>query len=322
MRPKSINSLMAYMRLKKGVHIKGSIQKRKLRNMGYFHGYKGYRFFGSPNNLFTYKDFDELQAVYDFDMKVKAIVYPQIMFAETALKNYALEVLVETSGSEFFADIYANVLDDYKAYAVGSKTYKDAVNKRLRFRNTIYSEIARNYGKNFIINHYYDKNEKVPIWAIFEMITLGEFGNLLQCTNLNSRIKISKLLKINSADDADGKLTELLVFIIKDLRNSVAHNNIIFDTRFKRHAISNRVKNYLEKEMKISGITFDTIIDYIVLLAFIMKKFGKNKTEIKAFIRQFIQIYEELRTKVPITIYSKIIHTDTRQKIKKLLLVV
>lgn len=309
---------MAYMRDQKHIQIKGSVQKQKLRNMGYFHGYKGYRFYGTPNNLFQYTDFDEIQAVYDFDMNVKTIVYPQIMFAETALKNYALEVLIDQSGSEYFADVYSKVLDDYKTYSVGSRDYKTAVTKRLNLRNKVYSEIARNYDKNFIVNHYYDKDEKVPIWAIFEMITLGEFGNLLQCANIYARKDISKLLKLNAADDADGKLTEFCVFLIKDLRNSVAHNNIVFDTRFKGHSISNRIKNYLEKETGITGISFDTIVDYIVLLTYILKHCGKSKTELRVFIRQFEQTYEKLRASVPVTIYSKIIHTDTRAKLKKL----
>ena len=42
--PKSIDGLMRYMRVKKHISISGSAQKRKLRNMGYYHGYKGYRF--------------------------------------------------------------------------------------------------------------------------------------------------------------------------------------------------------------------------------------------------------------------------------------
>lgn len=43
-KPKSINALMAYMRDEKGLSISGSSDKKKLRYMGYFHGYKGYRF--------------------------------------------------------------------------------------------------------------------------------------------------------------------------------------------------------------------------------------------------------------------------------------
>lgn len=51
--PKSINSLMAYMRDKKNISISGSTQKKKLRNMGYFHGYKGYRYHSNPQNKFS-----------------------------------------------------------------------------------------------------------------------------------------------------------------------------------------------------------------------------------------------------------------------------
>ena len=50
-KPKSINALMAYMRDEKGLSISGSSDKKKLRYMGYFHGYKGYRFHNNPANM-------------------------------------------------------------------------------------------------------------------------------------------------------------------------------------------------------------------------------------------------------------------------------
>ena len=52
---------MAYMRNEKCIDINGSVQKRKLRYIGYFHGYKGYRYFYNPSrrlpiqNLMKYK---------------------------------------------------------------------------------------------------------------------------------------------------------------------------------------------------------------------------------------------------------------------------
>ena len=69
--PKSIDGLMRYMRVKKHISISGSAQKRKLRNMGYYHGYKGYRFIGKSSNSILYTDFKELVAIYDFDMRLK-----------------------------------------------------------------------------------------------------------------------------------------------------------------------------------------------------------------------------------------------------------
>mgnify|MGYP007064450339 FL=1 len=43
-RPKTTDALMRYLREEKGISISGSSQKRKLMNIGYYHGYKGYRY--------------------------------------------------------------------------------------------------------------------------------------------------------------------------------------------------------------------------------------------------------------------------------------
>lgn len=48
-KPKSIDELMLYLRDVKGINISGHEQKQKLMNMGYYHGYKGYRYIGNPN---------------------------------------------------------------------------------------------------------------------------------------------------------------------------------------------------------------------------------------------------------------------------------
>lgn len=159
MKPKSINSLMAYMRDEKKINIYGSLQKRQLRNMGYYHGYKGYRYCGSPNQILLYTDFKQIKAVYDFDMKIKSIFYPQIMFLETTIKNYSLEIILNEVNSDRFVDVYTKLMNNYKSYPFNSKKYKTAITKKMSMRNKIYGNIARDYGKNNIIKHYYDKDK-------------------------------------------------------------------------------------------------------------------------------------------------------------------
>lgn len=70
MKPKSLDGLMEYMRDTKGIFIEES-QKRDLRNIGYYHGYKGYRYQGTTENVLSYSDFDELMSVYNFDMELQ-----------------------------------------------------------------------------------------------------------------------------------------------------------------------------------------------------------------------------------------------------------
>ena len=185
----------------------------------------------------------------------------------------------------------------------------------MNLRNKIYSVISRDYGNNNIVNHYYDQNRQVPIWAIFELISLGEFGNLLACLNILVRTKISRSVGIRTSADPDGRMVEKIVFTLKDLRNAVAHNNTVFDTRFKTSNVNQRISRYIESETQISSINFETIVDYVILISFLMKLLEKNKTEIISFIKQFEDACETLRNSVPASIYGRIVRTDTRGKL-------
>lgn len=123
-RPKTINSLMKYLRDEKGIHIEGSSQKKRLMNIGYYHGYKGYRYINKPSNQIPYSDFEELLAIYDFDSQLKSLFYPCVMKIETALKSYVLETMVASTHSDSFNDAYTMLLDNYKMFSTTGKTFK------------------------------------------------------------------------------------------------------------------------------------------------------------------------------------------------------
>ena len=282
--------------------------------MGYYHGYKGYRYCSRPSSLLPYKDFNELQAVYNFDMQIKAILYPQIMSLETTLKNYVLEAVLSEAKSDKFSYIYSKLLTDYKSYPNGTKR-KERIIKRLTLRDTIYGNISKSYGKNNIVNHYYDKDKLVPIWGIFELLTLGQFGSFVSCLNLSVRKRISNEVGIKSNVDSDGRMLEKIIYILKDLRNAVAHNSTVFDTRFKTGNIDSRISKYINTEISISSVDFNSIVDYIILISFLLKILQYNENEITEFICQFEKACENLRNEIPIEIYSKIVYTNTKSKI-------
>ena len=71
---KTIDALMRLLR-NSGIHISGSTQKSQLRNTGYFHGYKGYRFFGTSSNRLPFTSYDELYATIQNDSKLKNLLY-------------------------------------------------------------------------------------------------------------------------------------------------------------------------------------------------------------------------------------------------------
>ena len=90
---KTIDALMRHLR-NSGIAIKGGKQKRQLINTGYFHGYKGYRFFKGKQNRLPFTSYDEVYATIQYDSELKALLYGKMMYIETAVKNIALESIL------------------------------------------------------------------------------------------------------------------------------------------------------------------------------------------------------------------------------------
>ena len=317
---KTINGLMKYLRDHHSMKINGSTDKLKLKSVGYYHGYKGYRYIKNPNNKIKFSSFDELMSIIDFDSKVKAMLYPQVMFIETALKSYVLEMTIQEGGTESFSEVYAKIMTGYKAFPKQSEQYTKAYKKRLDTYNRIQMAIANAFGAdNNIVSHYLKNDENVPIWGIFEIITLGEFGNLVSTYDLKIRQDIARDIGFNIAYDSKGILVEKSIFVMKDLRNAIAHNNIIFDTRFCTSQINSTFKNMIMNDIKINDMLFNCITDYIIFVAYMLKKLKKTKNEIKKFINDYIKIIDELRIKIPKKIFDQIILTNNSQKLNKLM---
>ena len=95
----SIYQLMKYLRNTHHINVKSS-QTQALRNMGYYHGFKGYRFIRVPSQRISFTSLDEIIALNKFDMKLKALFYPKVMFIENALKIYVIESTLKNAKSE------------------------------------------------------------------------------------------------------------------------------------------------------------------------------------------------------------------------------
>lgn len=315
MRVKTTNALMKYLRDKHNILIEGSKDKRNLRNIGYYHGYKGYRYIHHPENRINYKNFDEIVSIVEFDSKLKSLLYPQIMQIETISKNIVLQILVECYKTDELNDIFEYGMTDYKS-SPNTQEYQRRLKHRLNVRNSIYSSLSKNYTEqNKIVSHFYSKDKHVPIWGIFEIISLGTFANLISSLEYNCRFKIAKDMNINTAFDSNALFPEKILFLIRALRNSIAHNNVVFDVRFKDREVANSLCRFLENETGCKNINFNTITDYIILITFLLKNYGIGKTEINKFINSYEKALEDFRNNTDINIYSQIIHTDSKSKI-------
>lgn len=93
---KTTNALMKYLRNKHGLIIGGTKDKRNLINIGYYHGYKGYRYINNPLNRISINSFSEIVSIVNFDSKLKSLLYPHLMQIETIVNvKYFCRFLVK-----------------------------------------------------------------------------------------------------------------------------------------------------------------------------------------------------------------------------------
>ncbi len=309
---KTTDALMRHLR-DKGIAISGSREKRQLLNIGYYHGYKGYRFFKNSNNKLPFKSFNDVYATVRYDSELKALLWGKMMFIETAVKNIALEGILLEAKSENIQDIFEKAVSGYQnapAKATDEQK-KKAQLKKLNLQIKIQSSLTKAYAKeNPIITHFYNNGNypDVPIWALFEILTLGEFGHLLSCLTYDVRDAISKKLGLNLACDADRQLIYKYNYAFNDLRNAIAHNAVVFDARFNMRKPSNAMQQCLNEEIGLAYTNFKTIGDYVILICYYLKILQVPKTERLQFIRSFEKITESYRASVDPEVAERVIH--------------
>ena len=158
----------------------------------------------------------------------------------------------------------------------------------------------------------------VPLWALFEIFTLGDFGFLLECLKISSRKSISKAMDLDDVSiDTNRELIYKYVYTIKDLRNAIAHNSVIFDTRFRKIEPTPAMKAFLKQKFSLPYVNFKTIGDYLFLVCYYLQALSVTKTEIKGFIRDFEKIINNYKNSVSSQVYSIVIHPDLLGRIAK-----
>ena len=319
---KTTDGLMRHLR-SNGIAISGSKQKRQLMNTGYFHGYKGYRFFGMSKNRLFFISYDEIYATIQYDSQLKSLFYDKMMFIETAIKSISLGCILDNTKSESIQEMYNQVVSSYKnAPANASIDEKKKLQQnKLNLQSMVQTYLGKAYKKNNPkIVHFYNNMgyDGVPVWALVEIMTLGDFAFLLSCLSFDTRDAISKKIGLNLASDTNRALVYKYLYALKDLRNAIAHNDVVFDTRFRKIEPTKPMKRCLEQEIGLPYINFKTIGDYVILICYYLKLLGVSKTEINAFVRNFEKITKEYKNAVNPQVAAAVIHPDLDSRMQML----
>lgn len=287
---------MKHMRDKKHISIHGSKDKSRLMRIGYYHGVKGYRFFTEAKNTIRYSSFDEMWSVIAFDEGLKAILYQPIMQLEFAIKSYVCDHIVRFVDSSNFSDVFEKGLDN----ATKSK------NKKYKTRDTIYAALTKRYDVSKIISHYYNQDKPVPLWAIFEELMLGDLSMLIEALTPQIKLEISKSFGIPKNMNTDGVLLPQVILAIKDLRNAIAHNKVIFDGRYIEFKKRDALKMMLQNQTGIPNIGLDCLIDDVTMICFVMYNLGFPKPQLMKIVSQIEREISQLKLQLPNMLFQQV----------------
>lgn len=119
------------------------------------------------------------------------------------------------------------------------------------------------------------------------------------------------------AVDAIFRITQRVSLSIRTGKffNTFAHNDVVFDTRFRTNKIDRQVCNAISNATNVPNLNFETITDYLVLIVYLLSLLRISKNDSKRLISSYIECTERLRKAIPANVYSQIIRTDNSSKV-------
>lgn len=190
------------------------------------------------NNVY----FEDLYNLYDFDRKLKTIVFEAATSLEIGFKSYLSTEISKNYGikdTDYMKE--ENFVPDFEnPKLIKFKTMKEC----------FYQEINKQYDNNHpAIVWYKERYGFYPFWIVDNILSLGTVSKIYSKLKLKNKIEIAKKYKIRY------DYLEAYIKHINLIRNICAHNDLLY--RFKSHNYVPQIDNEIKKIYKVLDIKFD-----------------------------------------------------------------
>ncbi len=109
--------------------------------------------------------------------------------------------------------------------------------------------------KNEKLYKKYNSNSEIPIWSLIIKMSFGDLILILSKVNENIFFQIMKNSKICNWENLNSKKEIILIFkIIKDLRNRICHNNIIYNIEITDRSKIKPISGILKIDLKKANL--------------------------------------------------------------------
>lgn len=156
-------------------------------------------------------------------------------------------------------------------------------------------------------------------------MTLGSFVRFYLCLSASIQNEVLKRFGIapptrhSGGTKGKGDHFSSLVQALTNLRNSIAHNNVISDARFSvRNQPKSVTGKFLGTIYGLQAIKFNELVDYVLVMVYLMTMLGYSKTARKSLIKGFrnILITYQSNNRIPKPIFQQVIGQSHELKIK------
>ena len=251
-----------------------------LKRIGYFALIGGYKDLFKNSTTQKYKDgttFEDIVALYKFDENLRELFLKYILKIERHLRSIMSYYFCEKHGEDqsFYLD-----KNNYSIYA----KYTNDVNRLV----SELSKLANNNNDYAYINHHRSKYNNVPLWVVFNGITLGTLSKFYMLMTQDLQFKVSREFS-NLSEKQIGKILS----IVTKFRNVCAHNERLFSYRTKSmipNLPAHKSLNIPQKGNAYTKGIRDIFAIVIVFKYFLTTDdFNKFKTHLSGSIDHYIQ---------------------------------
>lgn len=205
-----------------------------LKKHSYFALISGYKkMFKSHDGKYKINtSIEDIYALYTFDDSLRALFLRYILKIEKHIKSLISYSFCETFGENQF----------YYLHEIG---YSNAPDKRedvLKLLSKLFG-IVNNSSEYVYIRHQKDKHGNVPLWVLMKALTLGTVSKMFSLLPQSLQQKVGKEFE----HVHEGMMIRMLDLLAR-VRNVCAHNERLYDYKYKKGAIHD---TYVHYELKI-----------------------------------------------------------------------
>lgn len=238
-------------------------------------GYKG-PFKGKDGNYKVHVSIQDIYALYVFDDSLRALFLQYILKIEKHVKS-----LISYSFCEAYGEKQAHYLNATK-YNYNSRNQKDI--NELITRLTNITENPKNYP---YIRHQKKQYGNIPLWVMMKALTLGTVSKMYSFLPQSVQHNVSKEFTYIH----ESMLTQMLDLLAR-VRNVCAHNERLFDYKYKKGTIDDTYIHEVLKIQKVKGQYRKGKNDLFAVV--IVLKYLLDRNDFEEFVEKLDSIIQKL----------------------------